>query len=45
MGILAAAVALWFPPLLGGLIIIVGAGVIGRLRTGLRTYDALNPTP
>lgn len=45
MGILATAAALWFPPLLGGLIIIVGAGVIGRLRTGLRTYDALNPTP
>jgi hypothetical protein len=45
MGILATAVALWFPPVLGGLVIVAAVGVIGRLRTGLRTYDALNPTP
>ncbi|HEV7743277.1 MAG TPA: MFS transporter, partial [Pseudolysinimonas sp.] len=45
MGILATAVALWFPPLLGGLVILAAVGVIGRLRAGLRTYDALAPTP
>lgn len=45
MGILATAVALWFPPLLGGLLIIAAVGVIGRLRGGLRTYDALDPRP
>jgi hypothetical protein len=45
MGILATAVALWFPPLLGGLVILVAVAVIGRLRTGLRTYDALDPRP
>lgn len=45
MGILATAVALWFPPLLGGLVIVAAVGVIGRIRGGLRTYDALDPTP
>ena len=45
MGILATAVALWFPPLLGGLVIIAAVGVIGRIRGGLRNYDALAPTP
>ena len=45
MGILATAVALWFPPLLGGLVIIAAVGVIRRLRGGLRDYDALAPTP
>jgi MFS family permease len=45
MGILATAVALWFPPVLGGLVIVVAVGVIGRIRGGLRGYDALNPTP
>lgn len=45
MGILATAVALWFPPVLGGLVIVAAVGVIGRLRGGLRSYDALAPTP
>jgi MFS family permease len=45
MGILATALALWFPPLLGGFVILAGVGVIGRLRNGLRTYDALDPRP
>lgn len=45
MGILATAIALWFPPLLGGLVIVAAVGVIGRLRSGLRSYDALAPTP
>lgn len=45
MGVLATAVALWFPPVLGGLVIVAAVGVIGRIRGGLRDYDALNPTP
>jgi MFS family permease len=45
VGVFATAVALWFPPLLGGLIIVAAAGVIGRIRGGLRDYDALAPTP
>jgi MFS family permease len=45
MGILATAVALWFPPLLGGFVILAAVAVIGRLRGGLRTYDALDPRP
>ncbi len=45
MGILATAVALWFPPVLGGLVIIAAVGVILRLRGGLRAYDSLAPTP
>ncbi|HWM33021.1 MAG TPA: MFS transporter [Pseudolysinimonas sp.] len=45
MGILAAALALWFPPLIGGLVIVAAVGVIGRVRGGLRDYDALAPTP
>ena len=28
-----------------GLVIIAAVGVIGRLRNGLRSYDALAPTP
>jgi hypothetical protein len=45
VGIIATADALWFPPLLGGLVIVAAVGVIGRLRNGLRDYDALAPTP
>jgi MFS family permease len=49
-GILATAVALWFPPLLGGILIIVLIAVLTRVtraRTGqtFRDYDALNPVP
>jgi MFS family permease len=45
MGVLATVVALWFPPVLGGLVIVAAVGVIGRIRGGLRDYDALAPTP
>ncbi|CAN5349420.1 MFS transporter [soil metagenome] len=45
MGILATAVALWFPTVLGGLVIVAAVVVIGCLRGGLRSYDALAPTP
>jgi MFS family permease len=45
MGVLTGFAALWFPPLLGGLIIVAAVAVVGRIRGGLRDYDALSPTP
>lgn len=45
MGVLATAAALWFPPFLGGLAIVAVVGVLGRLRSGIRSYDALAPSP
>ncbi|WP_082095933.1 MFS transporter [Demequina flava] len=49
-GIFATAVALWCPPLFGGLLIICLVGVLTRVtrsRTGqtFRDYDDRNPTP
>lgn len=44
-GILATAVALWFPPLLGGLLIIALIAVLSRVQSGWREYDAQHPTP
>ncbi|HEY4224550.1 MAG TPA: MFS transporter [Pseudolysinimonas sp.] len=45
MGILATLVALWFPPVLGGLLIIGAVGLVLRLQKGFREYDAANPSP
>jgi hypothetical protein len=45
MGTLATLVALWFPPVLGGLLIIGGVGLVLRLLTGFREYDAAHPAP
>ncbi len=45
MGTLATLVALWFPPVLGGLLIIGGVGVVLRWVTGFRDYDAERPSP
>jgi MFS family permease len=45
VGILALTGVLWFPPLLGGLVIIVAVGVIVRVQRTFRHYDALDPTP
>lgn len=45
VGILATLVALWFPPVLGGLVIIAAVGVILRVHGSLRAYDSLSPTP
>lgn len=42
-GALAAAVALWFPPLLGGVLIIVLIAVVLRAVPGFRGYDAAHP--
>jgi len=44
-GILATAVALWFPPLLGGVVIIALIAVLTRAQRTWRDYDAQNPTP
>jgi MFS family permease len=39
-GILTTLVALWFPPLLGGLVIVVWVTVLTRMRPAFRNYDA-----
>lgn len=44
MGTLAAATTLWFPPILGGIAIIVIVGLLMRTRHSFRGYDALTPT-
>jgi MFS family permease len=44
-GFLAAAAALWIPPLLGGLLIAGTVAALYRARPGFRTYDALEPVP
>jgi MFS family permease len=43
MGGLAALTSLWFPPLLGGALIIVLIAVLLRVQRGFREYDAHNP--
>lgn len=50
MGILATAVALWFPPLLGGIVIMGLIAIVTRIysaRTGgtFREYDDRTPVP
>jgi len=45
VGVLSLTALLWFPPLLGGLAIVVAAAVILRLTRSLREYDALDPQP
>jgi MFS family permease len=45
MGVFATLIALWFPPLFGGLVILAAAGIILRVQGSLRAYDALAPTP
>lgn len=44
-GALATVTALWFPPLVGGFVIIAVAGVLVRLSPGFRAYDAQHPVP
>ena len=44
-GTLATLAALWFPPLLGGLIIIGLVSLLVRLSPRFRTYDAAHPAP
>ncbi len=44
-GTLATLTALWFPPLLGGLVIIVLVATLVRFSPRFRAYDAENPVP
>jgi len=44
-GIFASVVALWFPPLIGGLLIIGLIALLTRVQRGWREYDAQHPTP
>ena len=44
-GALATLTALWFPPLLGGLLVIGLVAVFVRLNPGFRAYDAEDPQP
>ncbi len=44
-GGLATLTALWFPPLLGGLVIIGLVAVLVRAHPRFRAYDATNPEP
>lgn len=45
VGILSTFTALWFPPLLGGVLITVIVVTLVRLQPTFRHYDALNPVP
>lgn len=45
IGVFAAAVALWFPPVLGGILIIALIAVLVRVQRSFRAYDARHPTP
>lgn len=45
VGVTVLLGALWFPPLLGGVLIIVLVAVLLRMQRGFREYDALAPTP
>lgn len=44
-GLFASVVALWFPPVLGGVAIIVAAWTTVRVVRSFRAYDARTPTP
>ena len=43
MGGLAALTSLWFPPLLGGIAIVVLIAIVLRVQRSFRQYDALDP--
>ncbi|GGI35946.1 MFS transporter [Cnuibacter physcomitrellae] len=45
VGALALVAAAWFPPLLGGIVIVVLAGVVLRVTRSFREYDGLDPKP
>ena len=44
-GTLATVTALWFPPLLGGLLVIALVALLARRSPRFRDYDAENPEP
>jgi MFS family permease len=45
VGVVAAIGALWLPPLLGGVAIIVVIATLMRWQRSFRKYDSLNPQP
>ena len=45
IGVFATAVALWFPPVLGGILIVGLIAVLVRVQSSFRDYDARNPSP
>jgi MFS family permease len=45
VGAIAALGALWLPPLLGGIAIVVIIATLLRFQRTFRSYDAANPTP
>ncbi|MDQ1550668.1 MAG: hypothetical protein QOD50_90, partial [Actinomycetota bacterium] len=45
VGVVATIGALWLPPLLGGLALIVIVATLLRFQRTFRFYDAANPTP
>lgn len=45
VGTLATITTLWFPPLVGGILIIAIVAVLARLHPRFRSYDAENPLP
>ncbi len=44
-GVLATLTSLWFPPLLGGVVIVALVSVLVRRNPRFRDYDADNPVP
>lgn len=44
-GTLATLTALWFPPLLGGILVIVLVAILARRSPRFRAYDAEHPEP
>lgn len=44
-GTLATITTLWFPPLVGGILIVAIVAVLARLHPRFRSYDAENPLP
>lgn len=45
MGSIATIAALWFPPFLGGLLIVALVALFARPGTSFRHYDTMDPTP
>jgi MFS family permease len=45
IGVFATAVALWFPPVLGGILIVALIAVLVRAQRSFRVYDARKPSP
>ena len=45
IGVFATAVALWFPPVLGGILIVALIAVLVRVQRSFRAYDARKPSP